>query len=112
MQQLFYMTTDGRLKEPRSGAEYEATAWPGRVVAVCPRQPGETDDEFGYLAIVELMTVSTTSPVQPSTTSTRSTLGAQPDQRARHLRPLLLLTVQRTSRLWFRCAHSQLRKQI
>jgi hypothetical protein len=107
MQQLFYMTTDGRLKEPRSGAEYDPTAWPGRIVAVCPRQPGETDDEFGYLAIVELMAVSTASPVQPNVASTRSALGAQPDQRARRLRPLSPLTVQRTSRLWFQCAYAQ-----
>lgn len=106
MQQLFYMTTDGRLKEPHSGAEYEAAAWPGRVVVVCPRQPGETDDEFGYLAIVELAAVSTASPVQPSTASTRSALGA-PDQRAGHLRPLSPLTVQRTSRLWFQCVYAQ-----
>ena len=58
MQQLFYMTNDGRLKDPRSSTEYEANAWPGRIVAVCPRQPDETVDEFRYLAIVELLAIA------------------------------------------------------
>jgi hypothetical protein len=82
MQQLFYMTTDGRLKEPRSGAEYEATAWPGRIVAVCPRRPGETDDEFGYLAIVELMVVSTVEPKEPGAATAQASLIARSDQPA------------------------------
>ena len=59
MQQLFYMTNDGRLKDPRSSTEYEANAWPGRIVAVCQRQPDETVDEFRYLAIVELLALPT-----------------------------------------------------
>jgi hypothetical protein len=112
MQQLFYMTTDGRLKEPRSGAEYDATAWPGRVVAVCPRRPGETDDEFGYLAIVELVAVSTAKPKEPNATTVPASLIARSDQPAAPSKRPAPLSVQRTSRLWFQCVHSQLRKQI
>jgi hypothetical protein len=107
MQQIFYMTRDGRLKEPQSGAEYETTAWPGRIVAVCPRQPGETDDDFGYLAIVELVAVSTATPVQGNAASTQSAPVTRPEPGARQQGQLPPLMVRRMSRLWFQCSYGQ-----
>lgn len=106
MQQLFYMTNDGRLKDPRSSTEYEADAWPGRIVAVCPRQPDETADEFRYLAIVELLAIPAVVPAQTDILTARTRLTTPADRAVAVLRRAAPLSVQRTPRLWFQCSHA------
>jgi hypothetical protein len=106
MQQLFYMTADGRLKDLRSSTEYEANAWPGRIVAICPRQLDETVDEFRYLAIVELLAIPVVVPAQTDILTARTRPTTPANRAVAVFRREAPLSVQRTPRLWFQCSHA------
>ncbi len=106
MQRVFHMTAQGILKDPLSGARYDSTQWPGRIVTVCPMSQGAEQGDFNYLAIVEdALPVSFAPTRSLSTSSMRST----PTIRVKRVgmacvQDRVPLTVHRTSRLWFQCS--------
>jgi hypothetical protein len=112
MQRVFHMTADGVLRDPVSSVRYEPARWPGRVVTICPLCSAKMQDEFEYLAIVEMDDVP--QPV-PSVGVLKARNGVTPPWRlsqrslasARSGSPL---TVRRSRRLWFCCSSTELRQ--
>ncbi len=106
MQQVFHMTAEGVLRDPLSGVRHEPAHWPGQIVTVCPLHSANMQDEFEYLAIVEMDAVPQSVPsadvLKVRSGVTRSwRLNRRGLVCARSGSPL---TVQRSLRLWFRCS--------
>ncbi len=112
MQRVFHMTADGVLRDPLSGVQYKPAHWPGQVISVCPLRAVDTQDEFEYLAIVEVDALP--QPV-PATDVLKARGGVTRPWRlsrrglacARSGSPLI---EQRSQRLWFRCSQSTSRR--
>jgi hypothetical protein len=112
MQKVFHMTADGVLRDPQSGVRHEPAHWPGQVVTVCPLRSTKTQDEFEYLAIVEMDAVP--QPVSSAEVLKVRSGTAQPWRLSRRglacTRSGSPLTVQRSRRLWFCCSSIELRQ--